>query len=534
MKIKILSSLEKVFSDTEPEAKERCSYSIFQNERLSFQAAFCADADGEIKAHVSPAYSDHVTVYSVKDVPVGLAAFDFSDDFFIKKTSGMYPDILVPADTVNAESGKWYSFWFEFEPAGISGKCEIEITVGAETRKVSVNVIPADLPGQTLIYTNWFHCDAICDYYGVEAFSDKFYDIFRSFVSAAVRHGMNCILTPLFTPALDTAVGGERTTAQLVGVTEAGDSWRFDLSGLKKWVDICRSLGIRYFEMSHFFTQWGAEHAPKIIATGADGVRRKIFGWETETHSESYERFLTAFASDLKEFIRDNSLENSVFFHISDEPDSDHIETYAYRAEFIKNLFGEFPIIDALSDYEFYEKGFVDIPIPNVNSAGKFYGKVPHFWTYYCCGQCNENVPNRFMAMPSFRNRILGILCYKYSVEGFLQWGYNFYNTQYSLKHIDPYEVTDAGGSFPSGDSFSVYPGKNGEAICSLRLKVFYEAMQDISALKLLESLTDRETADKLLGDITFKDYPHSPDYLLDLRERINGLIQSNFKFDIL
>ena len=34
----------------------------------------------------------------------------------------------------------------------------------------------------------------------------------------AVAHGVNLLYTPLFTPPLDTQVGGERTTVQLVDV----------------------------------------------------------------------------------------------------------------------------------------------------------------------------------------------------------------------------------------------------------------------------------------------------------------------------
>ncbi|MBR4450517.1 MAG: DUF4091 domain-containing protein, partial [Clostridia bacterium] len=133
-----------------------------------------------------------------------------------------------------------------------------------------------------------------------------------------------------------------------------------------------------------------------------------------------------------------------------------------------------------------------------------------------------DYVPNRFIAMPSARNRILGFLLWKYDLDGFLQWGYNFYNTQYSVEKINPYEVTDAGGFFPSGDSFVVYPGKDGEALCSLRLKVFYEGLQDMRALRLLESLAGREKALEITGGITFEDYPRDPEYILAAREKIN------------
>ena len=73
--------------------------------------------------------------------------------------------------------------------------------------------------------------------------------------------------------------------------------------------------------------------------------------------------------------------------------------------------------------------------------------------------------------MPSYRNRIAGLLCYKFGLKGFLQWGYNFYNTQLSLETVNPYACTDGGRAFPSGDPFSVYPEGEG-CTESLRLSV--------------------------------------------------------------
>ncbi len=56
----------------------------------------------------------------------------------------------------------------------------------------------------------------------------------------------------------------------------------------------------------------------------------------------------------------------------------------------------------------------------------------------------------------------MGIQLYLYRMQGFLQWGYNFYNTRFSLQHIDSFAVTDSGESFPSGDAFLVYPDRTG------------------------------------------------------------------------
>ncbi|MBR5112181.1 MAG: DUF4091 domain-containing protein [Clostridia bacterium] len=530
MIIKLLSSLEKVFSDKEPVCEERSAYSMFRNERLSFQLAFRADEDGEVKALVDEKYAPYISVFAVGDEPVVKAADESADDFFISKEPGNYPDILFPGNIINAKAGSWYSFWFEFAPVNLTGEQSIDISLGGVVKMLKVNIINAELPKQELIYTNWFHCDAICDYYGVEFFSDEFLRILRNFVRTASDHGMNCILTPLFTPALDTQVGGERTTTQLVGVKLNGNSYEFDLSRLKKWVEICLENGIEYFEMSHFFTQWGAEHSPKVMATDETGAEKRIFGWETETHSEEYNRFLTGLSVCLKAFIEENGLHDRVFFHISDEPGGDQLETYMYRASLIKKIFAGYPVIDALSDYEFYKNGAVDIPIPSENHIEEFAGRVEHFWTYYCSGQRNQYVPNRFIAMPSVRNRVFGVLAAKYDVEGFLQWGYNFYNSVLSKQKINPYETADALGGFEAGDSFVVYPGENGEVICSLRLKVIYDSFQDYRALKLLESLAGKEKSNALTGEITFKNYPHEASWLLDLRERINSEIQANLQ----
>ena len=80
-----------------------------------------------------------------------------------------------------------------------------------------------------------------------------------------------------------------------------------------------------------------------------------------------------------------------------------------------------------------------------------------------------------------------------------------------------------------AGDEFSVYPGIGGVALPSLRLKLFHDALQDLSALKLCESLYDRDFVLKLMEEdqmpITFKKYPRDINYLPTLREKVNAAI---------
>jgi hypothetical protein len=63
-------------------------------------------------------------------------------------------------------------------------------------------------------------------------------------------------------------------------------------------------------------------------------------------------------------------------------------------------------------------------------------------------------------------------------------------------------------------------------------LRVFHQGLQDLRALQLLESLTDRATVEQLIDQalgmrITFKRYPHQASALLRLREQVNARIEA-------
>ena len=88
--------------------------------------------------------------------------------------------------------------------------------------------------------------------------------------------------------------------------------------------------------------------------------------------------------------------------------------------------------------------------------------------------------------------------------------------------------------AFPSGDAFGVYPGKDGP-IEALSLVIFHQALQDLRAFQLLETLAGREKTENLLQKsakekITFSNYPKGASYLLNLREEVNKEISKHLK----
>ncbi|MFE7064336.1 DUF4091 domain-containing protein [Sutcliffiella sp. NPDC057660] len=537
---KCISSLAKVFAEKDLEEKNYSKASALRNEIFSFQVAYRNNGPlmKKVRVKSESVFGARLHFRTVGLVPSELPSYHDHDEWVLRSTPGLYPDPLYPINFtgITCLPNQWRSIWCtveldeSIEPGTYSILIKFETEDGEHLSRQSfdLTVLSETLPEQKLIHTEWFHTDCLAEHYRVEVFSEAHWDLIAKYMDTAVKHGINMILTPIFTPPLDTEVGGERPTVQLIDVSKRGDQYSFSFEKLGRWIQLSLDKGIRYFEMAHLFTQWGAAHAPKIIAV-ENGITKRIFGWETVASGEEYRNFLSQLLPALTNFIKEKGMENRVYFHISDEPRTEHLESYRRASEMVRVHLAEFPIIDALSDYDFYKNGLIEHPIPANNHLGPFLeNHVSGLWTYYCCSQYKE-VSNRFMNLPSARNRIIGMQLYKYNIQGFLHWGYNFWFSQLSKRKINPFQNTDADCSYPSGDAFLVYPGKDGP-IESIRLEVFFEALQDLCALQLLEKKIGRDDVLELLErdsekPLTFHEYPRSSEWILNKREEINQLI---------
>ena len=566
----LASSLEKIFpGQSKPESCDLSrqnnanSVSILRGELPAFQLVY-----GKRKTEKSEEDSNESTLFGngffyeitgspapvrVRDVelvPSTFPCYEKTDEWYLTDQPGLFPDLLCKRDSdfVRFVPGQTRALWIDFPdttqvPAGtypisisiyankenneLKGESGTIKQVPYQTLTFTLNVLDAALPKQTLIHTEWFHTDCLANYYHVPVFSEAHWNVIEEQIALAGEElGINMLLTPVFTPPLDTAVGGERTTVQLVKIKFEKDKYTFDFSDLARWCEICRKHGISYLEIPHLFTQWGAKAAPKIVVT-EDGKEIKKFGWHTPALDPAYQEFLKQFLPALQETLIELGYDREhIYFHISDEPGEDCLEGYKAARESVKTLLSGWQVVDALSDYSFYENGIVKEPVVANNYIKTFLDhQVPNLWTYYCCGQ-SIDVPNRFFAMPSWRNRIMGVLMHLYNIKGFLHWGFNFYNSQYSIKHIDPFFNTHADYAFPSGDTFLVYPGADGKPLSSIRAQVQRQAIDDLRALQALEAVIGRERTVALVkegwdGPFDFSHYPRSVDYFTKLRERI-------------
>ncbi len=553
--VKQINSLEKVRLTDELNHMEIFSAKVLKGERFSYQIALHGPW-ALLGVSVESELKDYIKIYSVENSPMDYTVYDksraLSDDDYITKEPGLMPDILVPFEETGAiklVEGASKAIWVRCDvPKGISaGKYDIKISfksivkdglgnaVGESsegfdvTKTFTLNIVNAQIPEHEIIYTQWFHADCIADYYKVPIYSKRHWELIESYIKTAVETGINMLLMPVITPPLDTMPGTARPCVQLVDIKKADGKYTYNFDKTRKWISICKKYGIKYYEISHLFSQWGSEFSPNIMIE-ENGEKKYLFTWGISSDSTEYTRFLKSFIPELVKVLKQEKIEENTFFHISDEPRINHIEAYEKSYRLIKSLIGSIKTVDALSDYSFYEKGLVECPVTCTNSIDEFLKhKVYNQWVYYCCGQINK-LSNRLLSMPSYRNRIMGVQMYKHQIKGFLHWGYNFYNSELSAYKINPYKTTSGDSSFPSGDAFSVYPGENG-ALLSLRALVFYEGLQDICVLKLLEEYIGFEKVKNFIEDIsgmgiTFEDYPRNSSFLPKLRQKAIEMIE--------
>ena len=432
----LTDSLEKVLGETAPRPAELIGgahASGFLGEVLSVQVALRLDegSPGAIRVHLGGPLAELARVHAVRRVPVSAPAPENADEHYLSTAPGEYPDLLEPlgGDCVHLTPGIWESLWIDVIGAQESdaGDHTLTISLCDETgeqilaeQTAQLRLHAHRLPPLSITNTHWFHADSLSTYYDVEVFSERHWELIEAFLDSARAMDVTSVLTPTWTPPLDTAEGHTRPFVQLIGIREHDGTDALDFSRMDRWLGICRTLGFTGIEIAHLSTQWGAQHTPAIQVETADGLEHR-FGWHVAATSPDYRRLLETLIPALRAHL-DEHWDGEVLWHISDEPHQDQLEQYqAAKAQVVDLLEGA-QVVDALSSLAFAEQGVVDTPIVASDHVGPFLEAGRQPWVYYCVSQ-GRDVANRFIAQPSVRNRVLGRQLFAFDAPGFLHWG---------------------------------------------------------------------------------------------------------------
>ncbi|MEU8227135.1 DUF4091 domain-containing protein [Kribbella sp. NPDC048915] len=525
--------------DPRPVAAET-RFQAFLGEPASFQLAYRPPMEptfrnpSPLHVRVEGDAADLVTVASVDLVPCSFVALPGHDDGYEFDEPGLYPDVLrpIPDGGVPVRFGSWAALWFDVKTADLAraGVHELTIVVTAPDGSdlyrapVTVEITGIELPPLDIVSSHWMHLDALADHYGLEVFSEEHWAVVERFMASAAGMGATSLLAPVWTPPLDTAVGTYRTVVQLIDITTTEDGYRFGFDRLRRWLDVCRRTGITGVEVAHLFTQWGARATPAIVVDG-----KRVFGWDVAATDPRYRELMEALLPALQAVLDEEWDREHVVFHISDEPSGEEgLASYLAAKAVVADLLKGWTVVDALSEHSFYSSGAVEVPVVATNHVEPFLAERPErLWVYYCVSQ-DRDVANRFIGMPSARNRAIGHQLFASGVDGFLHWGFNFYYTWHALRRVNPFEDTSAGGAFPAGDPFIVYPGPDGTPWPSIRHRVFAQAMWDHRALQAVRERYGTAAAHEIVDPdrtLAFNRPVLDPDHYYRTRQRLTAAL---------
>lgn len=541
---KAVSALEKPFADQSiSDFEERNSLSALRGERVSFQLIYTYKMDDVEKREwvlyhpeISGPLAPYATLSAVRNVGVqkpcvGTEAAR-ADKNYLRTTPGLYPDVLTPLGVGNkfvSASDILNSIWIDIEiPADteLSGKqtLTVDIIKNKDSSKVAshtytVDILPVALPEEKVLYTQFFYHGCISGYYQIPDYGAKHWEIMENYLSLARKEGMNTLFTPISLVRLHKL---------------APAKYRADLSRFKRYIAMANRLGYKKIEISHLFTAGNCAHVGNLCYY-ENGEKKSMAGMNA-TDPEVTAALRTLLSSIIR-YMKKYDDDSRLIFHVADEPAADKIENFRAARATIADLIDPYDGVDAIygtSDAiaAYYKEGLIRCPSPETPHVEHFCSLgVEKLWTYYCCGP-TEKYSNRFIAQSSPVTRSIGMQMYKFNVHGFLHWGINYYGGGDCGGFTLPYVDQSAQNWVSAGDSFTLYPAMNGTAYESIRAVIMQEALQDIRAMQLCESLYSKkevvDAIEKAFGkELHFDTCAQDIDTMEKIRATINEMIRA-------
>ena len=392
------TSLQRVYP-TSPAGQQRTlSVLTARNRHVSFQACLAnrGPAALDVGCTVTGAAGCEVRVRRVGYVPQWHATTDTPIEELDGEgyVPGLVPDPLYPETTARVGPHENQSFWITITvPAEASpgvrdlairfvlpnGAAQAELHAKLDVRSLVVQ------PRRDFPVTHWWRPETIYEHYEIEPFGDQWWKLAEAYIRNLVAHGNNVIFVQQLFPRREFV----RRPAQMVKIScPAPGQYEFDWSDVRRLVRLARDCGATQFEWSHLWIYWGVQHAMPVY-TLKDGQAVPLWPSDTDGHGELYTNFLRQFLPSFHQFLQEENLLDCSYFHLSDEPATEHIPNYRRARQTLRELAPWMKVMDALSDVEYGRQALTDMPIPVVSAAQAYIDeKIPH-WVYFCCARAD-------------------------------------------------------------------------------------------------------------------------------------------------
>jgi Glycoside hydrolase 123, catalytic domain len=453
-----------------------------------------------------------VRVQAVGLVVVGSRTDDVPDDELVGEAPGWYPDPLVDLPLA-LDGGRTRTVWatIHVPKDARPGLYRSAVVVRHGGREIGrsdfrLRVAAADVPSErTLRVTNWFRVDDrhAKQFWDAPQFSERWWSLAANLARVMAEYRQSVVLTP---------------TLDLVDLLP-GDEPRFAFDRFDRWVETFQGAGaIGFIEGEHLVGRAGGYDEPLVVPVLLrEGERvRKV---ELPFEDARVHPFLEAFLPALGRHLDEKGWKPAYLQHVLDEPHGEEPAAYARVAALVRKHLPGVPTIDAIDAKDVPDalREASDVWVPQL---GRFDDQLAllaerqragHEVWFYTCLFPRGRYMNRLMDFPLVKTRLLHWLDYRYSLTGFLHWGWNFWGPE-PTKDTQP--VINLNQTLlPSGDAFIVYPDRTGLSVLpSIRLEAMRAGIEDYEMLVAL-ARRDRAAADALAREAvaTFTDYVRDP-----------------------
>ena len=533
VKFWLVNSLTRVYPNSPVGSAAIPALTTARNARVSFQACFrnLKDCSIRVRATIDGADDLRPQVRRVGYVPLQQLNTDVPLDELdgVGHVPGLAPDPLFPEVTAHvgpaANGTFWITLWVPADAKVGEREIRVRLTVEDTFRfpgwtgekpvsaelPVRVNVRPLVLQKRKdFPATNWISADSIWEYYKIEPYSERFWELADAYIKNLTEHNFNTIYSPIFNARHEIL----KRPAQLLRVRRVGDDkYEFDFSDVRRWIGLARKNGAEHVEWTHYFTPAPTSgRYPQRIFERWDKLGPLLWPPEISAVSPTYRKFLEQFLPQFKSVLEEEQMLDRSFFHCADEPDGDvQMEDYRKARTMLREIAPWLKVIDAMSEPRFATEGLCEIPVPSIATALLFREAKCPAWVYFCCGPRGRFL-QRLHDTPLAKLRMAGWLFYKHDARGFLHWGHNYWFKFCTSEIADPFQDPAVGAwpGLPFGDPFVVYPGADGP-IDSIRWEVFAESLQDYAVLQSAGISRD----DPMFAEFkNYEDFPKSAQWI--------------------
>ncbi len=514
MDIWTASSYENIFRDKMKSTSDSARYSLVmaKNESESFQILlrnnklFHIDSVSfsNLKSNRCSISNKNLRYNYLEYVYMGNNSWDQRVEFLIRNGEGYYPDPLSNDTLIEVNADETQPVWITVtipkdSDAGLySGTILIQTSLGKYSIPFAVEVCDVAIPDSDKgnfqfmhhqqIAGTWFYDatvshhpqDVITQIYGWERWTPQWWALIDNMAENLKRSRVNALFVNTQQLLLD---GGTRME---------DDKYIFNWSRFDEYIQFFIDKGVvKTLEGIHFGSTIGAvgkTYKSYILKNNEEGQLSSTNIVPMEYDCDNY---FNQFIPALNQHLKEKNWFNIWIQHIGDEAVSElQLQQYGYYMAKLKQLApglkcGDptFTLKSALNAVK--EGADIVIPIEELYQVYKpvfdsLQSKGTLIYAYNCCGPGN-NWLNRFIDKPVWNQRLLGWLCYKWGVSGWLHWGWNFWVDWF---HSSFYSVNDAAFK---GDNYTVYPDvANNKVKTSIRAEAIRDMSEEYELLNIL------------------------------------------------